>query len=138
MGTPHTALAEEHAAVTGIQPIVSNNQPQRLYVMATCSWPLGNGESLDFTVYDQNEGWNKVAGLYIFSYLGTNGLWQALYVGQTDDFSSRLPSHEKLNEAVRRGATHIHALVVSQAASRDKWEQMLIQNPQPPLNVQLR
>lgn len=106
--------------------------------MAACSWPLGNGETLSFEIYDRNEGWNKVAGLYIFSHLGADGLWQALYVGQTDDFSSRLPSHDRLNEAIRRGATHIHALVVPLAANRDRWEKMLIQNLQPPLNEQLK
>jgi len=106
--------------------------------MATCLWPLGNGEQLEFTVYDRNQGWNKVAGLYIFSFQDKDGIWQALYVGQTDDFSSRLPSHEKLHEAVQNGATHLHALVVPLAANRDKWEKMLIQYLQPRMNVQLK
>jgi hypothetical protein len=106
--------------------------------MANCSWPLGNGSSLEFTIYDRNEGWNKVAGLYIFSHLAANGRWSALYIGQTDDFSSRLPSHERLNEAIQRGATHIHALVVPQQQNRDAWEAMLIRHIQPPMNEQLR
>lgn len=106
--------------------------------MANCSWPLGNGSTLEFTIYDRNEGWNKVAGLYIFSFLASNGRWTALYVGQTNDFSARLPSHERLNEAVQRGATHIHALVVPLQQSRDTWESMLIQHLQPSLNEQLR
>ena len=102
--------------------------------MATCSWPLGNGDYLNFTIYDRNEGWNKVAGLYIFCYLDISGLWSPVYVGQTNDFSYRLPSHNRLSEAVRRGATHIHALVVPQASDRDKWEKMLIQNLHPPMS----
>lgn len=106
--------------------------------MTICAWPLGNGVNLEFTVHDRNEGWNKVGGLYIFSYLASNGFWQALYVGQTNDFSSRLPSHERLHEAVQRGATHIHALVVPLQQNRDTWETMLIQNLQPPMNEQLR
>lgn len=106
--------------------------------MATCSWPLGDGSSLEFTIYDRNEGWNQVAGLYIFSFLATNGRWTALYVGQTNDFSARLPSHEKLNEAVQRGATHIHALVVPLQQNRDALELRLVRHLQPPMNDQLR
>jgi hypothetical protein len=105
--------------------------------MSTCKWPLGNGQSLEFTIYDSNTGWNSVAGLYIFAY--TDGqYWRALYIGQADDFSTRLPYHERLEEAVRLGATHIHALVVPLAANRDKFEKMLIQTLQPPMNVQGR
>lgn len=98
-----------------------------------CKWLLGNGQHLEFTIYDVNASWNEVAGLYIFSYFdGT--YWRALYVGQTVGFSSRFSNHDRLDEAVRRGTTHIHALVVPQAANRDTWEQLLIANLQPPMN----
>jgi len=101
--------------------------------MNTCKWPLVNGQKLEFTIYDSNTGWNQVAGLYIFA-CPNGDYWSALYVGKTTDFSSRLPSHERLDEAVRKGATHIHAKVVPQEANRDKWEKMLIDHLQPPLN----
>lgn len=106
--------------------------------METCSWPLGDGSSLEFTIYDRNEGWYKVGGLYIFSFLAANGRWTALYIGQTNDFSARLPSHERLHEAVQLGATHIHALVVPRQQNRDIWESMLIRHIQPSMNEQLR
>jgi len=105
--------------------------------MSTCHWPLGNGETLAFSIYGSDSEWNNVPGLYIFAYQGEQ-YWHPLYVGQTDDFSSRLPSHERWDEAVRKGATHIHALSVSQAAMRDTYEQLLIQNLQPAMNFQLR
>ena len=88
-------------------------------------------------VYDPNTEWNAVAGLYIFAYADSKS-WYALYVGQTTDFSDRIPGHELWDNAVQLGATHIHALKVSQAATRDKWEKMLIQNLQPSLNTQYR
>jgi hypothetical protein len=103
----------------------------------TCKWPLGNGQLLEFTIYDSNENWRAAAGLYIFASLTKDG-WYPLYIGQADDFSSRLPNHERLEEAVRLGATHIHAVVVPHAANRDKWERMLIQNFRPPMNTRLR
>jgi excinuclease UvrABC nuclease subunit len=105
--------------------------------MTTCTWPLDNGNTLEFKVYTQDANWNNVAGLYIFAY-HDGQYWRALYVGQADDFSSRLPSHERLEEAVQYGATHIHALAVQQAAKRDQWERMLIQHLQPSMNVQCR
>ena len=106
--------------------------------MSICKWPLGNGEALDLTIYDTNITWNRVAGLYIFAYRTDQTNWHALYVGQTDDFSSRIPSHERWYEATQLGATHIHALVVLQVANRDKWEKMLVQNLRPQMNVQNR
>jgi hypothetical protein len=39
---------------------------------------------------------------------------------------------------MRLGATHVHALVVSQAAKRDEIERQLIATYQPPLNTQLK
>ena len=105
--------------------------------MSTFNWPLGNGQTLEFTVYGSSTTWNKKAGLYIFTYLTQQG-WTPVYVGQTDDFSARLPNHERWDEAVRLGATHVHAVVVPLQANRDLWERMLIRNLQPRLNDQLR
>ena len=106
--------------------------------MSKCAWPLGNGQTISFNVYDSNENWSKVGGLYIFAYLAKDGIWRPLYIGQTDDFSARLPSHERLNEAIQRGATHIHAAVVPLAANRDTLERRLIASLQPPMNEQLQ
>lgn len=103
--------------------------------MDTCNWSLGNGNTLKFTVHDSNQDWKAVGGLYVFASLTEDG-WLPLYIGKADDFSDRLPSHERLDEAIELGATHIHAAIVSSEANRDKWEPMLIQHYQPPLNVQ--
>ncbi len=106
--------------------------------MNKCIWPLGSGQTIEFNIYDpKTTTWNSSAGLYIFAYY--NGQhWQALYIGQTDDFSVRLPSHERLDEAVRCGATHIHAAVVPLAANRDTLEKRLIAHIQPSMNDQYK
>jgi predicted GIY-YIG superfamily endonuclease len=105
---------------------------------ATCNWPLGNGSLIAFNIYASNTNWLQKSGLYIFSYLAANGRWTALYVGQTEDFSARLPSHERLHEAVKLGATHIHTHVVPLQAERDRIEAALIAHLQPPMNIQHR
>ncbi len=107
--------------------------------MPTCNWPFGNGQTLECEVLDTNTTWHSVAGLYVFAYRTDPTHWHALYVGQTDDFGSRMPPfHERWYEALRRGATHIHAVVIPLAARRDALERMLIQTLQPEMNVQLR
>ena len=106
--------------------------------MSTCLWPLGNGESIEFSVHDSNTNWNPLAGLYIFCYQVQSGGWIPLYIGQTDDFSTRLPNHERLDEAIQRGATHLHAAVIPLKANRDKFEKILIQHLQPVMNDQLK
>jgi len=99
---------------------------------------MGNGQTLNFTIYNATAEWNEVAGLYIFARQTNDNHWFALYVGQTNDFSARFSSHEKWNSAAQRGATHIHAVVVPLAANRDVLEKRLIAHLQPPLNEQHR
>lgn len=86
-----------------------------------------------FEVCRQNGLWRTAAGLYIFSGF-TYGAWRALYIGQTDDFSTRIPEHERWGEAVRLGATHVHARLESNALQRLAIERQLIRSYQPPLN----
>ncbi len=99
--------------------------------MVKVSW-----SSFQFTVYTANTTWNDVAGIYIFCGLNPQNQWVSLYIGQADSFRKRIPSHEQWSQAVQLGATHIHALVVPQAASRDTIEEHLIETYQPVLNVQ--
>jgi excinuclease UvrABC nuclease subunit len=79
-----------------------------------------------------------IAGIYIFAGITNQYQWRALYIGQASSFRDRLPNHENWNPAVRLGATHIHVMVVPQAASRHIVEAQLIEAYQPALNVQLK
>jgi len=62
----------------------------------------------------------------------------AVYVGQTDNFRTRIPQHERWSQAVRLGASHVHALVVPREDDRLRVERELIGAFQPALNVQER
>ena len=95
-------------------------------------WWLGRHE---FYVYSPNpDGWNEVPGLYVFARLDPGG-WVPLYVGQTENFRHRLPNHERWQEAMQRGATHIHARTEVTQEERDRIERDLIQAYQPLMNV---
>jgi excinuclease UvrABC nuclease subunit len=92
----------------------------------------------DFAVYDSNATWNDVGGVYIFAGLNAQHRWVPLYAGKADSFRTRIPQHERWSEAVRLGATHVHAMVVPAEATRAAIEAELIRQLQPPLNQQLR
>jgi excinuclease UvrABC nuclease subunit len=92
----------------------------------------------EFDVNQHSANWSAVGGVYIFCYITPQNQWRALYVGQAESLAERIPTHERWQEAVRLGATHVHARAVQAAATRDAIEQELIQAYQPQLNVQLR
>ncbi|NQV29533.1 MAG: GIY-YIG nuclease family protein [Candidatus Marinimicrobia bacterium] len=52
----------------------------------------------------------------------------ALYIGKAESFKSRLDNHERWDDAVRAGATHIHAMVVATESERRQIEALLIRN----------
>lgn len=92
---------------------------------------------IDYDPY--NTVWNEVAGIYIFTGFNIQlNKWEALYIGQTDSFRSRMRTHEMWLPAEWLGATRVHAIAVPLAASRDAIEKWLIARNQPPLNVQHR
>lgn len=93
------------------------------------------GYRLEFEAFPQTGAWRHVAGIYCFAY-NAAGTWRALYVGQTNSFQNRIPSHERWAEARRRGATHVLATVVLKQSDRDILERALIAELDPPLNVQ--
>jgi len=96
----------------------------------------------EFTVYPYETNWNEVAGLYIFASLEKDRqgipFWLAQYIGRTTNFSKRIPTHESWPEAVRLGASSVHAMVETKEAKRREIEALLVREYQPPLNVQLR
>jgi hypothetical protein len=92
----------------------------------------------EFGIYDYEEQWSNVAGIYIFAGVDSQNYWVPYYIGQADSFQDRIPSHEKWDKAQSLGATHVHTKTVSQQFERDKIEQELIQNFQPSLNVYFR
>lgn len=99
--------------------------------METCNWD-GN----QFTIYPPNTAWNNVPGLYIFAKVDSSRYWRALYIGSTDSLSNRLSHHERWDEALRQGMTHIHARVESNYTQRLLLEQHLVQRFNPPMNQQ--
>ena len=92
----------------------------------------------EFSVHQHGANWSDTGGVYIFAGITPQNQWKAYYIGKAESFQSRIPSHDRWNEAVRLGATHVHARAVSPEATRVQVEAQLIQAFQPPLNVHLK
>ena len=93
----------------------------------TCNW-----DGYTFSVHDlSTDGWKDVPGIYIFAYVTPRNTWQAVYIGETGSFQTRLPGHERIDEAILAGATNIHAMQLSDG--RTDVEERLIQKYRPVL-----
>lgn len=105
--------------------------------MSSVNFQSSTGVAIQLTPYPGNTTWNPKAGIYAFAHKDTNG-WVIHYVGQTNSFADRIPSHERWEDARRAGATHVLAAVVATQGDRDKIESAMIRELQPRLNTQLR
>jgi len=50
-------------------------------------WPGLYGVRYTFETYPIGTAFQQIGGVYIFCKLAPNGNWDALYVGETDDFN---------------------------------------------------
>jgi hypothetical protein len=85
----------------------------------------------------QSDSWQNVPINYMFAFW--NGtIWVVRYIGQAENAATRMPNHERWNEAVRSyGATHVLNHVGSQSKeTRETEERDLILSHNPPMNVQ--
>jgi hypothetical protein len=98
-------------------------------------WKTSGGAAYTFTVFTENTTWNDVGGIYIFAGVTPQNVWSPKYIGQTNSFKARFCNHDQLAPAGRIGATHIHAMVVKDEATRLLVEEALIRSYNPPLNT---
>lgn len=97
-----------------------------------------NWNGHQFHSHQHSAAWHEVGGIYIFAKQVVAGNWHALYIGQAKSFADRLTNHERWPDAVRHGASHVHAMVVAGQSDRDAIEERLIRMFQPPLNTHHR
>ncbi len=99
------------------------------------NWAGQSGTEYPYTVYDLDTEFPPVPGNYIYCRQTEDGQWAPLYVAQTRDLHQRLEGHEKLQDAMENGATHIHVhFSAAGQASRCTEEHDLIVRWQPVCN----
>ena len=97
-----------------------------------------SGRAYSFELYNRWDTWKDACGVYAFVNLGTRGIW-IHYVGICQSFRTRMLSHERWDEAVAHGATHVLAhLGPNDTYAREAEERDLIAAYNPVLNTQHR
>ncbi|MEO8741610.1 MAG: hypothetical protein ABI365_00290 [Lysobacteraceae bacterium] len=89
----------------------------------------------EFRAYLPTPHWAAIGGIFMFVGVNQKHEWFPLHIGQAESLAESVPNHARWLESVRLGATHIHALAVTQAAMRNQIEQDLILAYQPKLNA---
>jgi hypothetical protein len=72
------------------------------------NWPGQSGTEYQYEIFPFEVDFRPLPGNYIYAGQNEEGQWIPLYVGQTRDMHQRLEGHEKIQDAMQHGATHIH------------------------------
>lgn len=101
-------------------------------------WPGASGTDYWFDMHPVGASFDHQPGVYVFVRRTVAGLWQVLYVGETDNFDDSLNAGLEGLEAWTRirdfFATHIGTLHVPDPAERKRIEADLRDGMQPPCN----
>ena len=101
----------------------------------TVDWIGASGKRYTYHVHILSQTFTDTrGGNYIFCFLNQNNRWQAVYIGETGDFSERFDNHHKMPCIRSHRATHIHAHLSGAKASRLAEEKDLVANYNPPCN----
>ena len=107
-----------------------NNKP-------TCNWIGASQKSYAYEIYSIGTKFRNVPGNYIFSKMSANRKWVAVYIGETEDLSSRFDTHHAMDCILRNGASHIHVHASSEKMQvRLNEETDIRQNYKPSCNKQ--
>jgi hypothetical protein len=103
-------------------------------------WPLSlvapdGPRGLAFTIQGIGEQAPRRPGLFIYAKRTADGMWQALYVGESDNLRTRLAFNEIAGDAILHGASDVHIRELSEpAAIRRELVDRLIATNAPTLN----
>jgi hypothetical protein len=107
-------------------------------------WPVSlvapdGPRGLAFRIQGIGEQAPRRAGIFIFAKRGSDGSWQALYVGESDNLRARLAFNEIAGDALLLGASDVHIRELSEpAAIRREMVDRLIATNAPALNGEER
>jgi hypothetical protein len=103
-------------------------------------WPLSlvapdGPRGLAFRIQGIGEQAPRRAGIFIYAKCTSDGSWQALYVGESDNLKTRLAFNEIAGDALLLGASDVHIRELSEpAAIRRELVDRLIATNAPALN----
>ncbi len=99
-------------------------------------WPGQSGKEYQYEVHPIDTAFQALPGNYIYAKQDEEGQWIPLYIAQSRDMRQHLEGHEKLQDALENGATHVHTdFSAASQAARCSEERDLILRWQPPCNA---
>ena len=102
----------------------------------TISLAGSSGISYTYWIFPIDWVGSKEPGNYAFAKLGEPSGWAIIYVGETEDFNSRLSAQRNNQEIMRYAPTHVLAHVNGSTVNRYLEERDLIAVLHPPANKQ--
>ena len=121
-----------------IQRLLSRRHEERSAASPLVRWLGQSGTEYQYEVFPIDTEFRPLPGNYIYAGQSEDGQWIPLYVAQTRDMHQRLEGHEKLQDAIGYGATHIHMhFSTAGQAARCTEERDLINRWQPCCNERL-
>jgi hypothetical protein len=113
-------------------------QPEQTTSSPFVNWAGESGNEYPYMVYTFEDALPCLPGNYIYAKQTEGGEWIPLYIAQTRDMHQRLEGHEKMQDAMENGATHVHVhLSTAGQATRCSEERDLIQRWKPVCNEQI-
>ncbi len=108
---------------------------------ATIKFIGKSGKKYQFYIYELAASFKKVGGNYVFTERTTkqdgSSTHEIIYVGKTEDLSTRFQNHHKADCISKNGANRICVRQVDTENERDSIEKDLIKNYNPVCNDQL-
>jgi hypothetical protein len=104
-------------------------------------WEGASGKQYEYWVRPIYTLWKEMPGNFIYAKAKhiASGDWEPLYIGQTRNLRQGLADSEKAAEAIRLGATYIHAHVSGEIEEERLAEvRDLVGKHQPPCNKGLQ
>ena len=95
--------------------------------LGTISLAGKSGKSYSFEKYILNTNFNALGGLYLFTRAADNTNY-LLYLGHTQDLSSRFTNHHKEQCIDKNGGTHISVCVINDEKKRLEAEKDILSN----------
>lgn len=102
--------------------------------ITTLTFTGKNGRKYKFNVYPKDTKFKALPAVYAFLSLCDDGRYRVLYIGKTDDLSTRFDGHHKWEEATRYGFKFIGVCTGVTLLSLDLDEANLIQMYRPRCN----
>jgi hypothetical protein len=92
-----------------IKHLFSHRQEPQSAPSNCINWSGESGKEYQYEVYPIDTAFQPLPGNFVYAMQSEDGSWVPIYIAQTRGMHQRLEGHVSVDDAIARGATHIHA-----------------------------